>query len=77
MAITRATCIPAGPYRPEQGVQRGSVMDMPVHPGRSADAGMGQRARRQEEWRARTSATILKIPVLPISYGDALPILRR
>ena len=24
---------PVGPYRPEQGVQRGSVMDMPIHPG--------------------------------------------
>ena len=26
-------CIPTGPYRPEQGVQRGSVMDMPIYPG--------------------------------------------
>ena len=44
---------PAGPYRPEYGAQRGSVMDMPIHRRRSADAGMGQRSRRQEEQHRR------------------------
>ena len=24
---------PGGPFRPEFGAQRGSVMDMPIHPG--------------------------------------------
>ena len=67
---------PKGAYRPSQGVQRGSVMDMPIHPGdpltpgRAADPGTVNAADRS------SSDVILKIPVLPISYGDALPLLR-
>src|SRR3954470_18879085 len=66
---------PTGPYRPEMGVQRGSVMDMPIHPGdpltpgTAAEPGVARMDRG-------ASPTILKIPVLPISYGDALPLLR-
>ncbi|MFY9608436.1 MAG: transferrin receptor-like dimerization domain-containing protein [Blastocatellia bacterium] len=66
---------PQGPYRPDQGVQRGSVMDMPIHPGDPLTPGWGavKGARRipREE-----ADVILKIPVLPISYGDALPLLK-
>lgn len=66
---------PEGPYRPDQGVQRGSVMDMPVYPGDPLSPGWasepGAKKLPQQD-----AATILKIPVLPISYGDALPILR-
>jgi N-acetylated-alpha-linked acidic dipeptidase len=56
-------------------VQRGSVMDMPVHPGDPLTPGWGaekgaKRLAREE------SKVILKIPVVPISYGDALPLLR-
>ncbi len=66
---------PRGPYRPEQGAQRGSVMDMPIHPGDPLTPGWGavkgaKRLRREE------AEVITKIPVLPISYGDALPMLR-
>lgn len=66
---------PKGPYRPEQGAQRGSVMDMPIHPGDPLTPGWGavkgaKRLRRQE------AEVITRIPVLPISYGDALPMLR-
>lgn len=66
---------PVGPYRPEQGVQRGSVMDMPIHPGDPLTPGIGavKGARRLAREEAEV---ILKIPVLPISYGDALPLLR-
>ncbi|HKS41306.1 MAG TPA: transferrin receptor-like dimerization domain-containing protein [Blastocatellia bacterium] len=66
---------PVGPYRPEQGVQRGSVMDMPIHPGDPLTPGIGavKSARRLAREEAEV---ILKIPVLPISYGDALPMLR-
>ena len=39
--------IPTGPYRPEQGVQRGSVMDMPIYPGDPLTPGMGVRAGRR------------------------------
>jgi N-acetylated-alpha-linked acidic dipeptidase len=66
---------PRGPFRPEHGVQRGSVMDMPIHPGDPLTPGVGatKDARRLAREEART---ILKIPVLPISYGDALPLLK-
>jgi len=66
---------PRGPYRPEHGVQRGSVMDMPIYPGDPLTPGWGsvKGARRLQREEAKT---ILKIPVLPISYGDALPLLR-
>jgi len=67
---------PAGPYRPEYGAQRGSVMDMPVHPGDPITPGWGSEAGGKKN-RREDSQTILKIPVLPISYGDALPILKQ
>jgi N-acetylated-alpha-linked acidic dipeptidase len=65
---------PAGPFRPAQGVQRGSVADMPVYSGDPLTPGVGatESAKRLERSEA---ATITKIPVLPISYGDARPLL--
>jgi len=65
---------PKGPFRPEQGVQRGSVADMPVYSGDPLTPGVGatKDARRLERSEAKT---ITKIPVLPISYGDAKPLL--
>ncbi len=65
---------PAGPMRPAQGVQRGSVADMPVYPGDPLTPGVGatKDAKRLTLAQART---ITKIPVLPISYGDAQPLL--
>lgn len=65
---------PAGPMRPPQGVQRGSVQDMPVYPGDPLTPGVGatKDARRLPIAQA---PTITKIPVLPISYGDAQPLL--
>src|SRR5687767_8658580 len=53
---------PQGPYRPKDGVQRGSVMDMPTYPGDPLTPGIGavEGARRL----AREDApTIMKIPV--------------
>ena len=66
---------PNGPYRPEFGVQRGSVMDMPVHTGDPLTPGWGATAggRKLDPSEA---TTILKIPVMPIAWGDALPLLR-
>lgn len=66
---------PKGPYRPDFGVQRGSVMDMPIHPGDPLTPGWGatKNAKRLSRDEAKT---ILKIPVMPISYGDALPLLK-
>jgi N-acetylated-alpha-linked acidic dipeptidase len=65
---------PRGPYRNRDGVQRGSVMDMPVYPGDplTPDVGAVAGARRLDRKEART---ITRIPVLPISYGDAQPLL--
>jgi N-acetylated-alpha-linked acidic dipeptidase len=66
---------PNGPYRPEMGAQRGSVMDMPIHPGDPLTPGKAAEPGVPRLDRA-AAPTILKIPVLPISYGDALPLLR-
>ena len=65
---------PAGPWRPLEGVQRGSVMDMVLYPGDPLTPGVGasKDARRLPLEEAKT---ITRIPVLPISYGDAQPLL--
>lgn len=66
---------PKGAYRNENGAQRGSVMDMPVHPGDPLTPGVGatKDAKRLDR---KDAEVITKIPVLPISYSDALPLLR-
>jgi N-acetylated-alpha-linked acidic dipeptidase len=65
---------PAGPMRNKNGVQRGSVMDMPTYPGDPLTPGIGAvpGAKRLE---LKDVTTLTKIPVLPISYGDAQPLL--
>lgn len=65
---------PKGPYRPAQGVQRGSVMDMPTHPGDPLTPGIGATANAKRLDRKEVK-TFTAIPVLPISYGDAQPLL--
>ncbi len=71
----RGDVYPTGPFRPEHGVQRGSTMDMPLYPGDPLSPGWasekgGRRLSREE------AKALPRIPVLPISYGDALPILK-
>lgn len=65
---------PQGAYKNEYGVQRGSVMDMVIYPGDPLTPGEGatKNAKRLNRLEA---PTILKIPVLPISYHDAQPLL--
>jgi len=65
---------PKGPFKHESGVQRGSVMDMPTYPGDVLTPGIGatKNARRLKR---KDAPTITKIPVLPISHRDALPLL--
>ena len=65
---------PEGPWRPKDGVQRGSVADMPFYPGDPLTPGVGatKDAKRLD---LKDAATITKIPVLPISYADAQPLL--
>ncbi len=65
---------PVGPYRPEYGVQRGSVMDMPVHTGDPLTPGWGAEPGGRKLPVAEAK-TILKIPVMPIAWGDAKPLL--
>ena len=65
---------PAGPDRPRDGAQRGSVMDMPLYPGDPLTPGIG--ATPGAKRLALTEAkTLTRIPVLPMSYGDAQPLL--
>ncbi len=66
---------PKGAWRQENGVQRGSVADMPVFPGDPLTPGIGsvKGAKRLDR---KNAPTIMKIPVLPISYADALPLLK-
>jgi N-acetylated-alpha-linked acidic dipeptidase len=65
---------PQGPWRPGLGAQRGSVMDMPLYPGDPLTPGVGatQSAKRLD---LKEVPTLTKIPVLPISYADAQPLL--
>jgi len=66
---------PEGPFRPKDGVQRGSVMDMPVYPGDPLTPGIGA-TKDAKRLKREDVTTIMKIPVLPISYEDALPLLQ-
>jgi N-acetylated-alpha-linked acidic dipeptidase len=65
---------PVGGSRPAAGVQRGSVVDMPIHPGDPQTPGIGSTPGAPRLARSEVQ-TILRIPVLPISYGDAGPLL--
>ncbi len=66
---------PKGGFRPADGVQRGSVMDMQVHPGDPLTPGVGATADAKRLPIAEAK-TVLKIPVLPISHADATPLLK-
>ena len=66
---------PKGPYRNEWGAQRGSVADMPLFPGDPLTPGVGS-VKGAKRLALKEAPTLTKIPVLPISYGDALPLLR-
>ncbi len=70
----RGDVYPRGAFRPEQGVQRGSVMDMALHTGDPLSPGWASEPGSKRLTIAE-AATLMKIPVLPISYGDAKPLL--
>ncbi len=70
----RGETFPAGAYRPKDGAQRGSVADDPIYPGDPLTPGVAatKTAKRLE---LKDVPVITKVPVLPISYGDAQPLL--
>ena len=67
---------PQGPYRNDTGAQRGSVADMPTYPGDPLTPGVGATPDVAKGIDLAQAKTLTKIPVMPISYGDALPLLK-
>jgi N-acetylated-alpha-linked acidic dipeptidase len=69
---------PVGPWRPDTGVQRGSVGYMFEFPGDPTTPGVASVPSLPENKRisAEQSAQMPKIPVTPLSYHDAWPILQ-
>jgi N-acetylated-alpha-linked acidic dipeptidase len=65
---------PKGAFKNQFGAQRGSVLDLPVRPGDplTPNEGATEEAKRIER---AAADNLLKIPVLPISYKDAQPLL--
>jgi N-acetylated-alpha-linked acidic dipeptidase len=70
----RGDVYPQGAYKHETGVQRGSVMDIPIYPGDPLTPNVGATANATRLDRLK-APNLLKIPVLPISYKDAQPLL--
>src|SRR6202522_2788063 len=65
---------PKGGYRPPDGVQRGSVQDLVLYSGDPLTPGVGA-TPGAKRLAIKDAKTILKIPVLPISYAAAEPLL--
>ena len=65
---------PKGAFKHATGIQRGSVMDMPTYPGDVLTPGRGA-TRNAKRLKREDAITITRIPVLPISHKDALPLL--
>jgi N-acetylated-alpha-linked acidic dipeptidase len=70
----RGDAYPKGGWRPPGGVQRGSVLDIALYPGDPLTPGVAA-TRDAKRVAVAEARTILKIPVLPISYADAQPLL--
>ncbi len=66
---------PEGGWRPPEGVQRGSVAKMQIYPGDPTTPGYGS-VPGAKHIPIGDAKTVLKIPVLPISYADATPLLK-
>lgn len=70
----RGDVYPKGAFKNEYGVQRGSVMDMVIYPGDPLTPFVGSTEGVTRLDRSKAT-NLLKIPVLPISYHDAKPLL--
>ncbi|MFC4231297.1 transferrin receptor-like dimerization domain-containing protein [Parasediminibacterium paludis] len=71
---TAGDVYPKGAFKNEYGVQRGSIMDMVIYPGDPLTPNIGATANAKRLDRSEAT-NLLKIPVLPISYHDAKPLL--
>jgi N-acetylated-alpha-linked acidic dipeptidase len=73
----RGDAYPKGPWRPASGVQRGSVGYMFQFPGDPTTPGVASTPNLPDSKRIlpADSAQLPKIPVTPLSYADASPIL--
>jgi N-acetylated-alpha-linked acidic dipeptidase len=71
---TAGDVYPKGAFKNEYGVQRGSIMDMVIYPGDPLTPNIGATANAKRLDRSQAT-NLLKIPVLPISYHDAKPLL--
>ena len=65
---------PKGGFRPRDAVQRGSVQDLTLYSGDPLTPGVGA-VPGAKRLALKDAKTLLKIPVLPISYADAEPLL--
>ncbi len=74
---TRGDKYPQGPYRPDTGVQRGSIQYMFQYPGDVTTPGVASTPELPEAQRTppEKAPSQPRIPSLPISYQDAQPIL--
>jgi N-acetylated-alpha-linked acidic dipeptidase len=73
----RGDTYPKGPFRPETAVQRGSVQFLPIYPGDSQTPGVASSLELPDSKRLTdTQGNEPGIPSNPISYGDAMPILK-
>jgi len=66
---------PIGPFKNKYGIQRGAVMDLPFAPGDPLTPGYGA-TENAKRLAIKDAPSLTKIPVLPISYNDALPLLK-
>jgi N-acetylated-alpha-linked acidic dipeptidase len=71
---TQQLPFPKGPMRPPEGAQRGSVLDGPLYPGDPLTPGVPA-TKDAKRLKLQDAQSLAKIPVLPISYADAQPLL--
>jgi N-acetylated-alpha-linked acidic dipeptidase len=71
---TQQVPFPKGPMRPAEGAQRGSVLDAPLYPGDPLTPGVAA-TKEAKRLKLEDAQSLAKVPVLPISYADAQPLL--
>ena len=72
--FTRGEVMPEGPWRPPFGVQRGSVLDIPLYPGDPQTPGRPS-TEGVDRIPLEEAPSLIRIPVQPLGYRDAESIL--